>query len=341
MAVGVAGHRWWFARTRGSDHPSFLIIILIMRPAIAIATAAACACLVAACGSSSDEGDRTQVVATTGIVADITERIAGDDADVVQLIPDGASPHDFALSAEDRAHAEDARLMVYNGAGLEAGIPIDEIGDSRVAVADHVGPLLPFGEAGAHKAEEAGEHGDEEDHEQGDDPHVWMDPTRIAAAVPALADSLAEADPEHAGGYRKRADAFAAELRDLDSELERQLAVVPAGDRKLVTSHDALGYFADRYDLEVVATAFPASGPESEASASAIAEVEDEIERSNVPAVFAEESDDPQVLERIAERTGVEVVDGLLVESPGSAGSYVEMLRVDAALIAGALGQPH
>lgn len=302
-----------------------------------LAAAATCSVLfLAACGSDSEDGDGVRVAASTGIAADIAERVAGPDAEVVQLIPDGASPHDFELSAQDRAETEGSALLVYNGAGLEAGIPVEEIGDERFALADHVGPLLPFGEAGSHEEEHSGDEPPDHD-ERGADPHVWMDPTRIAAALPALAEALAEADPSHAAGYRERARAYAAELERLDGEIRTDLAGIPPAGRELVTSHDALGYFADRYDLEVIATAFPSSGPESEASAAEIAEVEEAVERAGVPAVFAEESDDPQALEQIAERTGVEVVDGLLVESPGSAGTYVEMLRTDAALIAAAL----
>ena len=259
------------------------------------------------------------MTASTGILADITERVAGEDAEVAQMVPDGASPHDFELSAQDRAEAEDSALLVYNGAGLEAGIPVEEIGARRFALSEHVGPLLPFGDGEG-------------------DPHVWMDPNRVAAALPALAEALAEADPAHAAGYRRRAEAFATELRALDREILKTTSAIPGADRELVTSHDALGYFADRYGFEVVATAFPASGPEAEASAESIREVEEEIERTGVPAVFAEESDDPEALEQIADRTGVAIVDGLLVESPGSAGTYVAMLQADATLIADALG---
>jgi ABC-type Zn uptake system ZnuABC Zn-binding protein ZnuA len=105
-----------------------------------------------------------------------------------------------------------------------------------------------------------------------------------------------------------------------------------------VTSHDALGYLADRYGLTVVATAFPVTGPEGEASASQLAEVEDTIAAYDVPAVFAGEEEDPEVLRLVAENTGVEVVDDLLIESPGEAGTYVEMLRHDTEQIASALG---
>lgn len=293
------------------------------------------------CGSSESDSGRVTVSATTGILADITEQVAGPDADVIQVIPDSSSPHEFALSAQDRAKVEDSALLVNNGASLEAGIPIEEMDVPQWALADHAGELLAFGED-EHADEHADEHeaGDEEEHEHehgSSDPHIWMDPSRVAAALPSLADALAEADPGHAAGYRKRAAAYAEQLRAVDADVERSIAELPPSERKLVTSHDALGYFADRYGMEVVATPFPASGPEAEASAADIENVESVIRETGVPAVFAEETDDPEVLQQIADRTGVVVVSDLLVEAPGPAGSYAEMLRRDAALISGAL----
>jgi len=272
------------------------------------------ALLAGACGSDADQASEGPTVsATTGILADITERVAGDDAGVEQVIPEGSSPHDFQLSAADRAAIEDSILLVHNGTGLEQGIPVERIETAQFALTEHAGELLSG------------------------DPHVWMDPTRIARALPALADTLAEADPEHAEGYRGRADEYAAELSALDRELAATLRAVPRRNRELVTSHDALGYFAARYGFEVVATTFPASGVEAETSAARIREVEDVVRQTGVPTVFAEHEDDPEVLELVAEDTGVQVSDELLVESPGSAGSYVAMLRHDAALIAAGL----
>lgn len=271
----------------------------------------------AACGSDS-EGGEARVVATTAIVAELAERVAGDDAEVIQLVPEGASPHDFELSAEDRQTLEEADLIAYNGAGLEAGIPVDEADAPKWALAENAGELLSFEEGGS-------------------DPHVWMDPTRTAGALDSLAAAMGEADPDGAAAYRERAREYAAELRDLDRELDDTLASVSPRDRELVTSHDSLGYFAERYAFEVLATPFPASGPEAEASPAQLAEVVDAIEERDVPAVFAADEDDPEVLTQIAEQTGVEVVTDLLVESTGDTGSYEEMLRRDAELISAAL----
>jgi ABC-type Zn uptake system ZnuABC Zn-binding protein ZnuA len=297
------------------------------------------------CGSDDDGSSRPAITASTGIWADVTERVAGDDATVEQVIPDATSPHDFQLSADDRATIEDSLLFVYNGAELEAGIPVDEIDAPKFAVTDHAGELLPFEEAGEHAAEEA-EHEGEEEHAEGEeehgslDPHVWMDPSRVAAALPALGDALAEADPDHAEGYRSRAQSYAAELQALDTEIEQQVASIPPENRKLVTSHDAMGYFADRYGLEVLATPFPASGPEAEPSAQTIKEVEDAVRASGVPTIFAQETDDPEVLVRIAGETGVAIEEHLLVEAPGAAGSYAGMLRRDAELLRNGLSAP-
>jgi len=299
-----------------------LIIVIIAamnRVRIAAGTALAALAL-GGCGDSGDDG-RTTVVATTGILADVTAEVASPDAEVAQLIPDGADPHSFALSAEDRLELEQADLAAANGAGLEAGVPVDEAGTTVWELADSDDVL-----AGG-------------DFEGGpEDPHVWMDPTRVAGALPSLADALADADPANAEAYRQRADDYSEELLALDRELQRALRAVPPPDRELVTSHDALGYFADRYGFDVVATAFPSTGAEAEASAERLADVESAVRETGVPAIFAQEGDDPEVMSLVANDTGVRLEYGLLVESPGSAGSYEEMLRSDANLIAESLG---
>jgi zinc/manganese transport system substrate-binding protein len=287
--------------------------------------------VLAGCGEAG--GNQHTIAVTTGIWADVVRHVAGPDAEVDQVIPDGTSPHEFQLSAKDRARIENNLLLVYNGANLEAGIPISEIDAPKFAMADHVGPLQHFRGAGSRIHPTS-----EEEQQGGEDPHVWMDPTRVARALPALADELASLDPEHAAGYRARARAYAGQLRQVDAEMRRTLSVVLPQNRKLVTSHDALGYFADHFGFQVIATPFPATGPEAEASAQTVHEVEDAIRESSVPTVFAQETDNPEVLEGIASRTGVRIEENLPVEAPGDAGSYIGMLRRDAQLIATGLG---
>jgi zinc/manganese transport system substrate-binding protein len=288
---------------------------------LALAVVSPSAVWLTACGDGED-GDDTQVVATTGVVAAVAGEVAGSDAEVAQLVPDGADPHSFSLSAEDRQVLEQADLVVANGAGLEAGIPIEDADAPTWTLTDHAGELLPF-----------------EGSSEARDPHVWMDPTRVAEALPSLADAMADADPGATGAYRHRAAAYLRRLRSLDRVIKGTLADVPRIDRELVTSHDALAYFAERYGFDVIATAFPASGAEGEASAARLDDVETAVRESGVPAIFAQEGDDPEVLDLVAGETGVELNYGLLVESPGPAGSYPEMLRRDAELIARALGR--
>jgi zinc/manganese transport system substrate-binding protein len=312
--------------------------------------------LLAGCGAGEAAEDGPRVVATTGVAADIAARVAGEDAGVSQLVPDASSPHGYALSARQQQELAESDLLVMFDPSLEQGLPI-EAAERRFVIADHVGPLLPFaGEPGHHERDDDGDgHGDDDGDGHGDDdgdghdhgsggaesrdPHVWMDPMRVRRALPALARELAGVDPAGAEGYRRRAAGLAAELERLDAELERDLAAIPPARRKLVSSHDLLGYFADRYDFEVVGAAF-GPAPEAEASAARVAGLIDQVETAGVPAVFAQQGDDPKVLRQVADAAGVEVVDDLLVEGLGEqAGSYVEMLRYTGARIADALDE--
>jgi len=260
----------------------------------------------AGCGREDEQG--VQVLATTPIAAEVVRAVAGPDAQVATLLTGTASPHDYGASAKDRARLEEADLVVAWGAGLERGLPLDDLDQDPLELA-------------------AGER----------DPHVWMDPTRVAAALPELADALADADAEHAAAYRRRATAYRDKLERLDRELRRMLAVVPAERRKLVTSHDSLGHFARRYGFEFVGAPFGLA-PEAEPSAERVADLIDRVESQGVPAVFAEDTDDPELMRRIADAAGVEVVDDLLVEGFGDeVDGYEAMMRHDARRIAEAL----
>jgi len=270
-----------------------------------------CVCALAVvmpgCGDDSNDA-AVNVVATTSIAGDIARHVAGADADVAVLLPESASPHDYGPSAKDRARLEDADVVVAWGSGFEAGLPLDELDPEPLELA-------------------RGER----------DPHVWMDPQRVVSALPRLAGALADADPANADAYRRRAATYAAALDRLDQELERTLERIPAGRRKLVTSHDALGHFVRRYDFEFVGAPFGLA-PEAEPSAETVASLIGRVEREGVAAVFAEDSDDPELMREIAREAGVEVVDDLLVEGfGGRVGSYEGMLRFDAERIAEAL----
>jgi zinc/manganese transport system substrate-binding protein len=286
----------------------------------------AAALLVAGCGGDDGTTDASgpYVITTTGIWADVVGDVACDGGfDVRTLLPPGADAHSGEPSLRDREELDGAALVVANGLGLEEGLD-----DTLSAVADGGVPVLRVAEHVEPLAADP------------TDPHVWFDPTRVRAAVPAIGDALVAA-----GGNRDRiaacvADAQAA-LTDLDAELEATLAAVPAERRVLVTNHDSLGYFAERYDFAVLGSILPSTSTLTEASAGELEALGEAIEAEGVPAIFAETSSSTEGAESLADQLGVEVVE-LYTESLGPPGSgvesYADLMRYDARAVAEALG---
>lgn len=286
-------------------------------------------------------------MATTSILGDIVQRLAGADTAVDVLIPPGTDPHDAAPSARQASDLRSAALVVANGLGLESGLAdaLDAASRDGVVVLE-VGDLvdpIPFGDDHDH------DHEDEEDghdgHDHGDlDPHFWHDPVRVADAVPALVDALLDADPSlDPDAVRSRGEELADELRMLDAEIVEVLEVVPPERRVMLTSHDTFGYFAARYDMEVIGVALPGGDTLARPSAREISELVQELREHDVPAVFAENVSDDRLMRTIAAEAGrdIEVVP-LFTDALGppdsGADTYVGMLRTNAELVASALG---
>ena len=343
MSIFLIGVRMSIRRLRG---PSWVL---------------ACLLLLASCGSgdgtsttivpsvSSDttaalesdtgraaETRRLLVVATTTILGDLVTNIVGGDAELVVLLPVGADPHDYRASAAEVALLHDADLVVANGLMLEEGL-LDVL---TAAVADginlmEVGDLLdplPF----------AGGHGDDgEDHaHSGADPHFWMDPLRVAEAAHLIAEELATLDPSI--DWVARADVYASLIDDLHSEIQAILAPIPHESRRLITNHDALGYFAARYGFEIITTVIPGGATLAEPSSAELAALVHEIEEEGVTAIFAETIEPTELAEALAAEagSGVEVVElytGSLGEPGSGADTLIGMLRIDAQRIADAL----
>jgi zinc/manganese transport system substrate-binding protein len=191
-------------------------------------------------------------------------------------------------------------------------------------------------EEGAHEEGEGGhEHGDE-------DPHVWHDPLNDKIMVDNIVAALSEAFPDDAATFRANGDAYKAKLDATDAEIRALIEAIPAANRKIVTNHDAFGYFFARYGLEFVGAVIPGVDTTSgEASAQQIAALQDTIEREGVRAIFSEETVDPKVARELANDTGVTIVDDLYGDSLGEPGSGAEtidgMLLANATKIADAL----
>lgn len=303
---------------------------------------------VASATTSATSGSGISIVVTTNILGDMVSEVVGDAAEVEVIMPLGSDPHDFAPSVRQAESMEQADLLVINGAGFEEGMldvieSAEESGAPVFAFADHVELLEFTGEHDEH-AEEGDEHAEEGDEQAAgsDDPHIWTDPSRMATAVTALGERLGELDGVDTDTVQSRADDFAATLEQLDSEIDDELASIPADRRTLVTNHEVFGYFADRYDFEVLGAVIPSLTTNAEASAADLIALAELIREAGVPAIFAETTQSTQLAEALADEVGgdVEVVE-LFTESLGEPGSgaetYVDMMRTNAELIAGAL----
>jgi zinc/manganese transport system substrate-binding protein len=287
----------------------------------------------AAAGITAGSGTPV-VIATTSIWADIVDQIdCADHFDVEALIPRGADAHSFEPSMHDRGALTEAALVVANGGGLEALLD-----DTLDAVADDGTPVVRVFDHVAEGGHADGGHADG-GHADGDDPHVWFDPTLIAEAATVIADELVAAGAD-AAAMRACLDEFRGAVDALDAEVADILSVVPRDRRLLVTNHEALGYFADRYGFSIVGSIVPGTSTLAEASPAELERLSAEIESTGAPAVFAEASASTDVASALADDLGVDVVT-LYTESLGDeasgAATYAELMRYDATAIADAL----
>jgi ABC-type Zn uptake system ZnuABC Zn-binding protein ZnuA len=279
-----------------------------------LAVLLACLAPLGACGGDEQQaaggGDAIRVVATTGQAADFARAVAGDRAEVTGLLAPNADPHEFEIRPDDVKELSDAELVVRSGGDLDewlGGAIESSGGDAEVlTLADHV-ELDP------------------------EDPHWWHDPRNAIAAVAALRDALVEADPEGAEAYRRGAEAYTRRLERLDRAVTRCIDKVPAHERTLVTTHDALGYYARRYGIRVVGAVIPSRSTAAQPSAGEIAELVETIRREDVKAIFAESSVKPDVEEAIARESGARVGGELWADTLGPAGSdgatYVDSIE--------------
>ncbi len=316
------------------------------------------ALLAAACGTGDggDDAGGLSVVVTTGILGDVVSNVVGDDAQVEVLIPLGADPHEFQASSAQVARIHKADLVVVNGLGLEEGL-IDVLeaaaadGARVVEVAPRVDPL-PFAEGDGHDhddqhddhADDHDDHADDhsDDHDRGSnlDPHVWMDPLRMAAASRIVATELSALQPDI--DWMARADDYAARLAEADSEIQETLSVVPAGRRRLVTNHATFGYFADRYGWEVLRTVIPGGTSGGAPSSADLAELVHLIEDEGITAIFVETTQPDALARAVASEVGGEVAVVVLhteslTASGGDADTLIDLLVTNARLITDAL----
>jgi len=269
-------------------------------------------------GDGAAAGGRPSVVATTTQVADLADDVAGSRAEVTGLLKPNADPHGYEPRAGDVKALVGADVVLRSGGEVDAWLEEARRGAGSDA------PVVTLGrDAGA-------------------EPHWWQDPRAALGAVAAIRDALSEADPAGRAVYAANAERTLGALRRLDRGIARCMASIPPARRKLVTTHDALGAFARRYGLEVIATVIPSRSTRGQASAGETAALVRTIRRERVPAVFAESSVRSDVEEAIAREAGARVAPPLWADSLGPAGSpgatYAGSLAANARMIAAALG---
>ncbi|GIE29571.1 ABC transporter substrate-binding protein [Actinoplanes italicus] len=322
---------------------------LVWTAAIAAATTA-----IAACGSETPEpgassatsGPKLAVVATTPEVADFVRNVGGSDVVVTQIIKPNVDPHDYEPTPADLQAIATAKLVVKNGVGLEEWLDrtIESAGFTGTVVDSSQGVTLREGghheEEGEHAEEEAGEHAGEEEH----DPHIWHDPRNAKIMVTNIQKGLAAADPAKADAFAKNLTAYTADLDKLDSDNAAAWAKIPKTDRKLVTNHDAFGYYIARYELEFVGSVIPSLDTSAELSAKQLTDLVATIKATGTKAIFAESSLPPKTAEAIAQQAGVKVVageDALFGDSLGAPdspeGTYLGAERHNTQVIVDAL----
>jgi ABC-type Zn uptake system ZnuABC Zn-binding protein ZnuA len=288
---------------------------------------AACLVAVLAAGCSGSGGDRDtggpelRVVATTTQVADLAANVGGDRVRVTSLLKPGIDAHDYEPSPADINAIAHADLILQNGVGLERWL-----GDT-IESSGYDGPVVDTSQ-GVALRQVGGE----------PDPHIWQDPRNARRMAVNIERGLATAEPAAAASFEANLTAYSKQLEALDAEVERQTGSL--ANRKVVTNHDAFGYYLDRYHLELVGSVIPSFDTSAELSGRDIRDLVAKVRATRVKAIFSETSLPPRAAETIGREAGVRVVvgeDALYGDALGPPGSdgdtYLKMIRHNTATI--------
>jgi ABC-type Zn uptake system ZnuABC Zn-binding protein ZnuA len=261
----------------------------------------------------SGAADRLKVVATTAQIAALTRAVAGDLIELKGVIPAGADPHEFEPVASDLVTLEGAALILRHGIGLDDWLDRTlKAGKRATVITVTRGVRLQKGE---------------EDGKLVDDPHVWHDPANAKKMVDNIVAALDRADPAHKTAFDTNAVAYKKRLDEARAQVQAMLTEIPAAGRKLVTNHDALGYFAKAFGLKIVGTVIPSVSTQAEPSAGETAKLLQTIRREKVKAIFAESNVNPKLAEMLAKEAGVKIVADLYGDSLGPTGSGAETVE--------------
>ena len=295
--------------------------------------------LLAGCSNQARRPGKLRVVVTYSVLGDLVKNVAADCAEIVVLVGPDGDAHTFEPTPKDGIGLADADLVFENGIGFEPWLDkLHAASNSKVRrVVVTQGLEILEGECN---------HNDKvgENHEHEDDPHVWHEVQNSIHMVGIIRDKLAEADPVNSEKYKTNSTKYLKRLEALDLWVLAQVEILPKDRRKLVTSHDTFGYFANRYGFQVLGTLLSSFSTEaSDPSPVTFAKLVDSIKAAKVPAIFAENTQNPKVMERLAHEAGVKLAPPLFTDALGKPGTpgdtYENMIRSNVTTIVDALKQ--
>jgi zinc/manganese transport system substrate-binding protein/manganese/iron transport system substrate-binding protein len=291
-------------------------------------------------------GEPLQVIATTSIIGDVVAQVGGQTIALTVLIGAGQDPHSYEPGAQDLTAVANADIIFVNGWNLEEGLlaNLEAIGEEVpiVPVAANIQPLA-FGED--EHQEEVADEAEEEHGQGGADPHTWQSIQNVKQWVENIQQSLSSLDPANAERYRQNAEAYLAELAELEGYAESEMTAVPPEKRVLVTNHDALAYFARDYDFEILGTVIPGASTLAEPSASDLAALIATMNEHNVCTIFTETIVSDSLAQTVAaeldhcdEVQVLSLYTDALGEPGSGADSYIGIFRANVDAIVAGLG---
>ena len=256
--------------------------------------------------------DRLNVVASFSILGDFVQNVGGDRVSVTTLVGPDGDVHVYTPAPADAQKVAKARLLFINGLGLEGWLPrLVQSSGGKAEIVTATNGIAPRSIGAAA------------------DPHAWQSVVNAKIYVANIRDALVAADPANAGIYRAHAEAYLAQLDGLDREVRDAVAQIPPAHRKVISTHDAFGYFAAAYGIAFIAPLGVST--ESEASARDIAAIITQVKTQQIPAVFLENISDPRLIRRISAETGARIGGTLFSDSlsdeKGDAPTYIDMVR--------------
>lgn len=268
-----------------------------------------------------------RVVATFSILGDLVREVGGDRVSVTTLVRPDADAHGYTPAPSDARTLAAADLVVVNGLGLEGWIDrLIQASGAKAPVIVASSGVKPIDGEGGH---DHGDHGDSAGHGHRADPHAWQSIANTKIYIGNIRDGLAKVDPAGAAAYAANAQAYLAKLDALDGEVRAAIAAIPPEHRRIITTHDAFGYFSNAYGLTFIAP--QGVSTDSEASPRDVGRIIRQIRRDKIPAVFLENITDPRLMQQIARESGAvlggKVYSDALSAPDGPAPDYLAMMR--------------